>query len=199
MSWRESDHVRGDKIVTDSIDRKRKATKAEIAMLKSLPRKDMKDRVEPSDVPRWVKVAMAKKEILGHTYEEAADEFNKKASSLEKYNRSPWIKAWRAELCDIADDPLQVAGLILKGSVLEAALDQLWAIEAAKHRGDYKEVRLGTRDILQSHDLMVTQQRGGGAQQGVVINITMPKGVSAEPLTVEADYEVIEQESTEED
>ena len=183
--------------MTDSVGRKRKATKAEIAMLKSLPRKDMRDRIEPSDVPRWVKVAMAKKEIMGDSYKEAAAEFGKAAGTLEAYNKSPWIKAWRTQLEAIADDPLQVAGLILKGSVLGAALDQLWAIEAAKHRGDYKEVRLGTRDILQSHDLMVTQQRSGGAQQGVVINITMPKGISAEPLTVEADYEVIEPEQEE--
>jgi hypothetical protein len=185
--------------VTDSIDRKSE-TKAELALrLKSLRSPKMKERVEHSDVPRWVKIAYAKKEILGLSYQEAADEFGKKAATLKNYNISPWVKAWRTELNDIADDPLQVAAMILKGSVLEAALDQLWAIEAAKHRGDYKEVRLGTRDILQSHDLMVTQQRGGGAQQGVVINITMPKGMSTEPITVEADYEVIEQEGENED
>ena len=178
--------------MTDSVDRKRKATKAEIAMLKSLPQRKHSERTEPSDVPRWVKVAMAKKEIMGDSYEEAAAEFGKAAGTLEAYNKSPWVKAWRAQLEAIADDPLQVAGLILKGSVLGAALDQLWAIEAAKRRGDYKEVRLGTRDILQSHDLMVTQQRSGGAQQGVVINITMPKGMSAEPIMVEADYEIVD-------
>jgi hypothetical protein len=178
--------------VTDSVNRKGESKEALSKRLTGLKKTAMLERTEPSDVPRWVKIAMAKKEILGLTYKDAADEFGKAARTLETYKMSPWVKAWRKELNDIADDPLQVAGLILKGSVLEAALDQLWAIEAAKHRGDYKEVRLGTRDILQSHDLMVTQKSGGGAQQGVVINITMPKGVSAEPLTVEADYEVIE-------
>ena len=181
--------------MTDSVDRKG----ADLEWTKTAKVRKMGERVEPSDVPRWVKIAMAKKEILGLSYKDAADEFGKKGGSLEAYNKSPWVKAWRKELKDIADDPLQVAGMILKGSVLEAALDQLWAIEAAKHRGDYKEVRLGTRDILQSHDLMVTQQRGGGAQQGVVINITMPKGVSAEPVTIEADYEVIDNEPTDTD
>jgi len=185
--------------VAQSTDRKGKFTKAELAVLKDLPKREMSERLEPSDVPRWVKVAMAKVDILGMTYKDAADEFGKAGSTLNKYNQSPFIKQWRESLKEIAEDPLQVAGLILKGSVLEAALDQLWAIEAAKHRGDYKEVRLGTRDILQSHDLMVTQQRSGGAQQGVVINITMPKGVSAEPLTVEADYEVIENEPADTD
>ena len=181
--------------MTDSIDRKGE-TKAELAKrLSSLKNTPMKERTEPSEVPRWVKIAYAKRDILGLSYQEAADEFGKKAATLKNYNISPWVKAWRKELVAIAEDPLQVAGLILKGSVLEAALDQLWAIEAAKHRGDYKEVRLGTRDILQSHDLMVTQKSGGGAQQGVVINITMPKGVSAEPLTVEADYEVIDSDT----
>ena len=189
--------------MTRSVDRKGdkdpEKKKAELAKLATYTKKEMKERLEPSDVPRWVKVAMAKKEVLGLSYEDAAKEFNRKAGTLEAYNKSPWVKTWRAELAGIVADPLQVAGLILKGSVLEAALDQLWAIEAAKHRGDYKEVRLGTRDILQSHDLMVTQQRGGGAQQGVTINITMPKGVTAEPLMVEADYEVIENEPTDTD
>jgi len=198
MSWREPDHVRGDKIVTDSVDRKGEAKAAQLARLKDLPTVAMKDRIGPNQIPQWVKVATARMEVLGETYAEAAEPFGRKGATLNRYASAPWVQEWRLGFREIMEDPDEVARLILKGSIVEAAMDQLWAIQTAKNRGDFKEVRLGTRDILQSHDLMVTQQRGGGAQQGVVINITMPKGVSAEPLTVEADYEVIEQEEIDE-
>jgi hypothetical protein len=181
--------------MTDSLTRKGESKAALTKRLKSLPPgKEMSERVGPEDVPRWVKVAMAKVDILGDTYKDAAAEFGKSGSTLKNYNTSPFVKSWRASLQEIAEDPVQVAGLILKGSVLEAALDQLWAIEAAKKDMDYKEVRLGTRDILQSQNLLQTQYGGKrSSAEPIVINITLP-GAEVKPLAIETDYEVIDAE-----
>jgi hypothetical protein len=155
--------------------------------------KPMEERTEPSDVQRWVKHAFTKIEVLGLTYDEAAAEFGRKGHTLQKYARAPIIREWREQLREFANDPVAMGTAVIRGSVLEAALDQIWAIETAKASKDYKEVRLGTKDILATHNVLKPASSSARADGKLTISINMGGAIaSLEPPMAEAEVEYIE-------
>ena len=149
-----------------------------------------------ANLPRWVKTAIVRRELMGLTWKEAAEPHGRAAQTAANWGASPAGKKWRASIHSIQDDPIQMAGLVLRGTTLEAALDYLAAIDAAKANQDYKEVRLATKDLLATHDLIKPQgtQRSGNVG-GVIINVTLPPGVQAlEAPEITSDYSIIEAE-----
>lgn len=161
-----------------------------LALLKDkYPVKPLKDRTEPSEIPRWAKLACTRMIALGETLEEAAGHFGKKRSTLSKWANTPAMLAWSKQLEDWADDPVKVAQSMIKGSVLEAALDQLWAIEAAKSQGDYREVRIATRDILATHEILKPSQHTKAGAAPVVIQLQL--GGDVEVPVVKTAYDTI--------
>jgi hypothetical protein len=155
--------------------------------------KPMEERTQPSDVPRWVKMAFTKIEVLGLTYKEAAKEFNRAGPTLEKYARAPIIREWREQLREFANDPVAMGTAVIRGSVLEAALDQIWAIETAKASKDYKEVRLGTKDILATHNVLKPASSSQRADGKLTISVNLGGAVpSLEPPRATAEVEYTE-------
>jgi hypothetical protein len=167
--------------------------------------KPMEERTEPSDVPRWVKMAFTKIEVLGMSYKDAAAEFKRQGRTLEKYARAPIIKEWREQLREFANDPVAMATAVIRGSTLEAAIDQIWAIETAKSSGDYKEVRLGTKDILATHNVLRPASSSQRADGNLTISVNLAGALpSLEAPTAQAevvyeevikkveDYEIID-------
>ena len=165
----------------------------------------MADRIGAADVPRWVKMAMTKVEILGLSYKEAALEFKKKGATLEKYAHAPFIREWREQLRAWASDPVRVANAVIKGSVIEAALDQVWAIETAKNANDYKEVRLGTKDILATHNILKPATASGRGDSKIMVSVNLGGSIDAleapaataeisyeEVIAEKADYEILD-------
>ena len=184
--------------MAESIDRKPEDNtpakiKERLTKLRQIP---PEERTEAHQVPRWVKHAFAKIEILGYTYAEAAKEFNRSPKTLQKYKMSPWVKEWRKALAEKAADPERVADMVMKASLFEAALDQVWAIETAKEKNDYKEVRLGTKDILTTHGILKPQGTRGPTH-APIINIQLPASVDAgalAPVEVQTEVRLIEAE-----
>jgi hypothetical protein len=171
---------------------------------------DVTERTTAADVPRWVKMAMAKVEVLGLSYKDAAKEFNKSSRTLDTYARAPYIIEWRKQLREWAEDPIRVANAIIRGSVIEAALDQVWAIETAKAGGDYKEVRLGTKDILATHNVLKPANTTGRGESKLMVSINLggtldaleaPAGVTEvsyeEVVSEVPDFEIMDDLKTE--
>ena len=134
---------------------------------------DMADRTEPKDLPRWVKLCVAKYELLGMSWKETMEKVNKSPATLSNYKKAPAFKAWQAQLAEIADDPTRLAQLILRSSIAESAMDYLGVIEAAKDLGDYKEVRLATKDLLKTYELLKDERSNKGASGPIVVQVNL--------------------------
>jgi hypothetical protein len=148
-----------------------------------------------ADLPSWVKVACVKYELMGLTWREAAEEMNKKDGTLRKYAKSPAVKKWREEVRKSIDDPRFLADVILRASEMEASLDYLWALDKAKQVGDYKEVRLATKDLLASAGILKlsSQHANEPGANIITINLQLPPGLKQlEAPTIESDFSVIE-------
>ena len=181
--------------MTDSIDRGT-PTKEEIAKLKNLPQKKMRDRTEPSDLPNWAKTALVKRELYGLTWKEAAQEFNRTAGTLKNYGLSPIGKDIRQQVGDFRDNPVEVAKAMLAANALGITLDRLTALEWAKDARDYQQVdkiasdlqdRIGITKKSPKSDtpMSITIQWSGGSFEAPVIE------AEAEEV-VESDYEIEE-------
>jgi len=103
---------------------------------------------ETWELPGWVKTAFVFVDLGGKTYTEAAREFGKSPSTLKNYVASPAAKKWRAALKEVGNDPKVLAKGVLQAAVADAAAYLLWAMEAAKLAGDFKEVRMISGEIL---------------------------------------------------
>ena len=153
--------------------------------------KDMADRTEARDIPRWVKLAVAKHELLGCTWVETIENTKHHPSTLSNYKKAPAFKEWRAQLRDIADDPMKIAQLILRSSVAESAMDYLGVIEAAKELGDYKEVRLATKDLLKTYELLKDERSNKGAAGPIILQVNLGN-MSVDVPEVEAEWEILD-------
>ena len=148
------------------------------------------DYKNPSELPRWVKMVVAKHELLGLSWREAAEECKKSAGSLSRYKKSVAFDVWEGQLRAIADDPMRLAQLVLKSSLMESALDYLGVIESAKDVNDYKEIRLATKDLLKTYELLKDERSNKGASGPIVVQVNLGN-MSVEVPEVEAEYEVL--------
>ena len=152
-------------------------------------------REDPKDLPSWVKVACVKYELMGLNWKQAAEEMNKKYDTLHKYTRSPAAHKWREEVRKSIDDPKFLADAILRATTMEASLDYIWALDKAKQVGDYKEVRLATKDLLASEGILkLSQNKTQDAGMGTItINLQLPAGLSQlEAPTIDSSFSVVE-------
>jgi len=151
-----------------------------------------REKEEISELPQWVKVAMGMQYIGGLTAREAATRSNKSYDTLRDYWKSKAGKKWRDQLKEIAEDPKEVAKLVLRSSISGVAIGYLAAYEQAIESGDYAEVGRMSRDLLDREDISGVAK----SKQAVttpVVNITLYG--SPEPIMVEAEAEVLEIES----
>ncbi|KKL28743.1 hypothetical protein LCGC14_2372090 [marine sediment metagenome] len=178
--------------IVDNSPSAQKAKRSLVAAQKSgeVVFKDMADRTEARDLPRWVKLAVAKHELLGVTWKETIENTKHSPSTLSGYKKAPAFKDWQIQLQEIADDPMKIAQLILRSSVAESAMDYLGVIEAAKELGDYKEVRLATKDLLKTYELLKDERSNKGASGPIVVQVNLGN-MSVEVPEVEAEYEVL--------
>lgn len=147
------------------------------------------EKERPEDLPGWVKAALVRCDIEGETYAEAAAAFGKAAGTLGGYARSPGGKAWRAAIAEITDDPALIAKGVLEGAVADASATLVWAVEAAKRAGDFKEARIGAAHLL---DRLGVQKKESKKESPTIV-INLPGG-AAEPTVIEAETEIIEDE-----
>lgn len=150
-----------------------------------------RERHEPAQVatelPRWVKLALADKVIFAWTIEQAAKKYGKSMSSLSKYHSSPAGRKWMEDIRKCGDDPQQVATALLQASVIGVTKNYLWALDTAKDSEDYREVAAMSRDILDRFGMRKDrklEEKGGS----VVINLG---GISLEAPRVEVDFREI--------
>jgi hypothetical protein len=150
------------------------------------------DKKEIADLPQWVKIGMGMQYIGGLTAKEAATRCNRAPDTLRSYWKSPAGKKWRDQLKEIASDPKEVAGLILRSSISGVAISYLAAFEQAMEAGDYAEVARMSRDLLDREDI-IGVAKSKQAQVAPQINITL--WGSPEPVVVEeipeADIDII--------
>jgi len=139
--------------------------------LANLPSKNSRFTTIQS-LPRWVKACLTVREMRGLDYNSAASQFGRKGATLSSYAITPAGKEWRASVNSIASDPAGMAEMILRSTLADAGLDYIWALEVAKERRDYKEVRLATKDLLQTYDILKPSSDGGG-HAPVVIQINL--------------------------
>ncbi len=157
-----------------------------LALLRERPYDVMK-KAEPSDLPGWVKAAFVEVDIGGKTYRQASELFKRNPSTLGSYARCPGAKKWREALRRLLDDPALMAKAVLESAVADSAANLIWAIEAAKMVGDYKEVRVGSAALL---DRLNIQKKDKEAPKPTIhIHIG-----SVEPEIITVKAEVIEED-----
>lgn len=170
------------------------------AHLATLPQRHPSTRTKVSDLPRWVKLVIARKDIYGITWAEALDEtaVNRAHSTLAKWIVTPAARTFRSEISNIIDDPIKMGALIIRSDIANAALDYLGAIEAAKAAGDYREVRMGLKDLLKTHNLIKDSdvRTAGGS---MTINVTLSGGAALEPAVITSDYTILDADIVEDD
>lgn len=145
---------------------------------------------EISDLPRWCRMALVEYETLGLTYKECAAKFGKGESTLSRYGSSPAGQKWRKQVRDVADDPLRVAEATMRANAANVTLDYLMALQSAIEAGDYREIGVMSRDILDRLGVVkkdAKSVKGGAAKPTIVINFG--GGVSMERPTVETSWE----------
>ncbi len=158
-----------------------------------------KDVVDPMDLPRWVKVAVARHDILGMTWKEAMDKSPRSLSTLNNYMKASACKTWRAAIQKIADDPLKLAQFLLRDSLTETSMDYLAVLDAARDIGDYKEMRLAAKDLLKTHELLKDERSNKDAGSPIVVQVNLGN-MDPEIPTVKVEHiEVIEAEVEEVD
>lgn len=153
------------------------------------------ERVNVNELPTWVKLACVRVELLGYTWKQAAEDMGKHLDTLRQWRRSPACHTYREYVREQIDDPRFLAEAVLRSTELEMGMDFIWAIDAAKRAGDYKEVRQGTKDILLSSGLLKAKavETSAGGQNLITINLALPEGMSRlSPTTVSSDYSTIE-------
>jgi hypothetical protein len=147
------------------------------------------EKEEISELPQWVKIAMGMQYVGGLTAKEAAQRSGKATDTLRSYWKSPAGKKWRDQLKEIANDPKEVAKLVLRSSISGVAIGYLAAYEQAIESGDYAEVGRMSRDLLDREDI-IGVAKSKQATTTPVVNITLYG--SPEPIMVEAEAEVLE-------
>lgn len=182
--------------MTDSVERSAEENTNEkilerLAHLDVVPANE-KENVE--DLPRWVKTAFIMKDLDGLTYKEIAKRFNRSPKTIKNYASSPAAKEFRSLVQDWADDPINVAEAYLKGNALSVSLDRIAFLEMAIQAGDYKEGDRIARDLQDRIGLTKKASKGDVAPS---ITIQLPEGTTAQ--AIEADYEVLDEESVEAD
>lgn len=162
----------------------REARLAALRKLQDLPKK--RDTEDISDLPRWAKVGIARKELLGESWKEAGASVNRSAASLSEYGASPAGKRWREQLAEVADDPKTLVESMLKGTALSVTLDYLLAYERAITANDYKETGIMARDLLDRFGVTKKQEKSLQAPSQIVI--MLPGGASLEVPTVTSEH-----------
>lgn len=140
------------------------------------------------ELPKWVRMSLVEGAIEEATYAECAKKYGRKGSTLKAYANSPAGKEWRAQIEVALADPLKMSEMMLRASAANTTVDYLMAFQSAIDAGDYREVGVMARDILDR--LGVTKKtsgEGAAAKQTIVINLG--GGVSLEAPTVSTSYE----------
>lgn len=162
--------------------------------------KDAHEKEDPKDLPRWVKLALTEYTTIGGTYAEIAEKYDRSVSQLSKYANSPAGKKWRAEVLKIADSPEQVAMSMIRASAANVALDYMMALQGAIDAGDYREIGVMSRDLLDRLGLK-KQTKENASKPTLVINVgagglalDMPQVQTSakEVVEVDADWELVE-------
>lgn len=143
---------------------------------------------EATQLPPWVKVALTYRELYGWTWKDICKTVKRSPVTLQHYRRSPAAKAWVQSVREFRDDPVKLAGAILKSNQVGVMLDRVVFLEAAKEAGDYKEGDKIARDMQDRAGLVrKTDQPTGPAQ--IVINL--PGGASIEDIPM-VESEIVE-------
>lgn len=132
--------------------------------------KPPKERTEIHELPQWYKVAQVYSTVLGETEKAAAKRFNRKQDTFRGYRKSPAGKKWRAQLLELADDPVAMAKAVLGESATAVTAGYLIALQQAAAAGDYAEVGRMSRDLMDRVDLVGDHKTKQTAQIG---NITL--------------------------
>jgi hypothetical protein len=153
-----------------------------------------RDREEITDLPHPVRIAMARKWIEGLTWEEIAKQSGRSQKALEAWAKSPAARKWRAALTEDLDDPTKIAELVIRSSLVGVTLGYMAAYDLAQQEGDYKEIGIMSRDLLDREG--VTKKGTPASVAGATINITLQAG-DVEPVAIES--EAVEVEVVEDD
>ncbi len=150
-----------------------------------LPRRK---RTHFSQLPQWVKLAIAEQVMEGLTTKQVVEKRKLSSSVYNEWKLSPAGKAWRDALRKRRDDPSFVAETLLKQSVSGVAINYLAALDTAIEKQDYREVGVMSRDILDR--MGITKKAPEASKPTIVINLGAD--VSLEGEYIDASYEVVE-------
>lgn len=142
---------------------------------------------DPADLPRWAKMALVEHVMLGENLETAAKHRGKSRSQLQKYSSSPAGKKWKAEITKIADDPVKLAEMMIRSSIHSVTAEYLAALDTAIQAGDYKEVGVMSRDMLDR--MGVTKKKDDVREQKTAIVINL-QTTSLDVPTIRSTYQL---------
>lgn len=173
-------------------------TKGIEVMLERL--REPEEITEFSDLPTWARLMVAQHDLMGLTWAEAARRCGKKnAGSIQFWNKTPAMRAWREEIKGISLDPRAVVERIINSSIAGVTMDYHAAYEKAVEVGDYKEVAKMSQDLLDRFGVVRKKDQPQGAVKielslggGAALALSPPQVESKHEKISEADFEIVE-------
>lgn len=150
---------------------------------KNRPPKPARDYAKISDLPRWARMALVEYETQDTPYRVLAKRYGKSGRTLEKYGQSPAGRAWRAEVAKTSLDPVKMSEIMLRASATGVTVEYLMALQSAIDAGDYREVGVMSRDILDRLGVRKADKSASAVKP--IIHVTLGAGATLEALTVQ--------------
>lgn len=171
----------------------------ELLALRGPDHKLISEKEEVSDLPRWARLAIAEFVNVGGTYADIAQKYGKSKSALAQYSASPAGLKWRAQLAEVADSPEKVSMAMMRASAAAVTMDYLMALEMAVESGDYKEIGVISRDLLDRLGMKREQKANKQAAPSLTINLNGASLALDMPTVESTAIEVLDAELIDED
>ena len=137
-----------------------------------------------SDLPLWVKNAIARMHLDDLTVPEVAKQMGKNRETLKAYMQSPAAREWAKGIEAAANDPREFTRLTMESMTHKMVQDNLFALELAKEKGDHNAVRLITQWWIERPELLGAVSR----EQSPTIVINLTGQASLEPKMVQSSH-----------
>lgn len=151
-------------------------------------------KLEPNDLPRWARLALARHVTLGESLKDAAKQFGRSERTLQNSAYSPAGRKWMAMVEAAAEDPLRMATALLQASTMQVTMEYLQAFQQAIDAQDYREVGVMARDVLDRMGMTKKDKGSGGAAKPTIV-INLGSGVNLDAPMVESSYEATVEEA----
>lgn len=153
--------------------------------------------LQPSQLPNWVKDAILKHEIDGHSWRKIAEKKGKSLATLADWANTPGGRIMRKAVRDVVADPVATAKFLAQKDAVWVYTESVQHYRIAKEAGDHAEAGRMLRHFAEINN---TKQQAGTSVtpiiqinlgQGASLSTETPMGDSTSEKIEDADFEVL--------